>query len=111
MNIQPEFSPVLAAIYLGLFVFGCFYNWGVTWAVRNKYTEGYMGFIVAFGVGITLLPFLFLGQVNVWWVYGAFVASGVPMILGDVWRYLVLRRMEKEHERQAARMAEHSEGS
>lgn len=105
MNIQPNFSLILAVIYLCLFGFGWMYNAAVAWLEREKYSEGYMGLIVAFGCGVTLFPFLFVGPVSIAWVYLGFVASGAPMIAGSIYRHVKARRMEQEHERQAARMA------
>jgi len=100
MNIQIDFSLVLALIYLLLHVFGWGYDRGVAWAEREGYAEGYMGYIVAFGTAITLLPFAFMGQpVSIWWVYGAFVASGMPMILGSTWRHIQARKREQDGQR------------
>ena len=107
MNIQPYFSLVIALIYILLFAFGWLYNWAVAKAEREGYAEGYMGYIVAAGVAITLLPFAFIPDpVVIWWVYGAFVASGVPMILGSMWRHIQARKAEQNDERQTTRMAE-----
>lgn len=103
MNIQLPFSVVIAGIYLLLFIFGWVYNRLVEYAEQQKYTEGYMGFIVAFGVGVTLLPFAFFNPpVNIMWVYFAFGASGAPMIFGSAWRHIRARKQEQDRERQAA---------
>lgn len=103
-------NHILAVVYIGLFLFGCVYNLLVAWLVRKGYAEGYMGFIVAVGVGTTLLPFTFMTCVSIWWVLYGFAASGVPMILGDVWRYIKPRAEEQAHERQADEMAERGSG-
>lgn len=105
MNIQPAISQILAVVYAALFFFGILYSLGVGWVMSQGYAEGYMGLIVALGVGLTLAPFTLLGPVNIWWVYGAFCASGAPMIVGSIWRHVSARKREQENERQAARMA------
>jgi len=105
MNIQPEFSQLLVYIYLVLHGFGWLYNWAVAWLEGKKYSEGYMGLIVAVGVGVTLFPFLFMGPVSVVWVYLGLVASGIPMMAGSIWRHVKAREKEQADERQAARVA------
>ncbi|CAK0772721.1 conserved membrane hypothetical protein [Gammaproteobacteria bacterium] len=106
MEIKLNLSVILAMIYLLLFVFGWVYNALVMMAEKQHYTEGYMSLIVAFGVGMTLLPFAFFTPpLSVMYIYFAFMASGLPMILGSIWRHVVARKREQDDERQAARLA------
>jgi hypothetical protein len=106
MEIKLDFSIVIATIYFLLFVFGWLYNALVAYSERSHYSEGYMSLIVALGVAVTLLPFTFFDHpLPIGWVYGAFMASGSPMILGSIWRHVRARKQEQDDERQAAKMA------
>lgn len=72
----------------------------ITWLKQHGYDEGYVSLEVVFGVGYTLAAAtLFL------WLVGAdllpvlvlvafFAASGLPMIVGDIARYVMARKAE-----------------
>lgn len=78
----------IAAVYLGLLLFGILYNQVVEWLERRGYTEGYMSLIVAFGVAMTLAGVSMLSIQAALITLGAFAASGVPMIAGSIIRYV-----------------------
>jgi hypothetical protein len=103
---SPEFSLEIALIYLFLFVFGWGYNAVVAWAERKGYAEGYMSLIVSLGVAVTIIPLVIIDWQFSFLMLGAFMCSGMPMILGSIYRHVTARRQEQELERQAARMAE-----
>ena len=100
------FGWKLAAILMGLSVFGIIYNSFVTWLERQGHDRGYTALLVVAGVVVTLAAAVLLVG---WWtvmVIGLlFVASGMPMILGSIARYVSERRRD---EAMARRLAEDS---
>ena len=91
-EIRLDFGHLLA-VFLGLIIFGTIYNQVVAWLEARKFAEGYMGFIVAGGVMITLLGVAIVSIQAALIALVAFFASGIPMILGSVIRYA--RRREQ----------------
>lgn len=82
---------VISAVFLGLLLFGIAYNSLVAWLERRGYTEGYLSLIVAFGVAMTLVGVAVLSIQGALLTLGAFIASGTPMIIGSIARYLKAR--------------------
>jgi hypothetical protein len=94
--------PIVGAL-AGLLLFGLAYNHVVAWMEREGHTEGYTAFLVCIGVGITVLGW---GVMTRRWddmllLLGCFVASGVPMVLGSVARYMRARARDRAAERAA----------
>lgn len=98
------FGGVLTITYLILLIFGIAYNALVAWLERKQYMEGYISLSVVAGVlitlGVLLIPQMILSiymplQLPVWgWgliTLGGFCASGTPMIIGSIIRYLQTR--------------------
>lgn len=76
-------------VYAGLFGFGIFYNRLVAYANHKHGQHGYTSLLVVFGVFATLAALSTrIGAVNTLRITAGFVASGLPMILGDTGRYL-----------------------
>ena len=76
-------------VYAGLFGFGVFYNRLVAHVNRKHGEHGYTSLLVVFGVFITLVTLSTrIGVINTLKIAAGFVASGLPMILGDATRYL-----------------------
>ena len=96
MNIEigADFGVILA-VFLTLVLFGIGYNALVAWLERKGYTEGYLSLIVAFGVFVTLCGVAILSIPAALLTLGAFVASGTPMIVGSIVRYLRKREAMK----------------
>jgi hypothetical protein len=97
----------LAVIYAGLLLFGLAYNALTAWLEFKKYAEGYTSDLVVIGVAATVLPFLTLaGMYPAWqivfYIFGGFVCSGLPMAVGSKMRHAKAR----ENDQQAARLAE-----
>lgn len=112
-TIKLELSQVIAVICL-LILFGIGYNHFEEWAERRGYTEGYLSLVVALGVLGTLIALAILSWQSALLALICFIASGTPMIIGSIIRYLKLREAAIErmkNERQAARMAKPGEGS
>lgn len=93
-EIKPDFGLYLA-VFLGLLLFGIGYNAFVSWAERKGYTEGYMSLIVAFGVAMTLFGVAILSIQAALVTLLGFIASGLPMTIGSIWRYIQAREQSK----------------
>ncbi|HRW10069.1 MAG TPA: hypothetical protein P5121_33430 [Caldilineaceae bacterium] len=75
--------------YAGLFGFGVFYNRLVAHVNQKHGQHGYTSLLVVFGVFVTLAALSTrIGAINTLKIAAGFVASGLPMILGDTNRYL-----------------------
>ena len=90
----------VVSVLFGLFIFGLAFNQGVAWAKPRGYLEPYLAFWVAAGCGATLIG---VGIVDtlVSWNAGliglvCFAASGAPMMVGDMARYVRTVQREKE---------------
>ena len=89
-------SGAIWGVFGLLLAFGTLYNALVAWAERKGYTEGYMSLVVALGVGVTL------GGVSILSIEAAvltlicFIASGAPMIVGSIVRYLKKREAARQ---------------
>jgi hypothetical protein len=90
--IRVDFGQVLGVL-CGLALFGVGYNQAVAAAERRGWLEGFVSLAVALGAAVTLL-----GAAAICWqaavlVLGCFVASGLPMIAGSIWRYVRAREL------------------
>ncbi len=103
MNIGNELGTILA-LYGVLFAFGTVYNQAVSYLTQHGYDEGYLAFIVAFGVAVTLGAVALVDWQFALLTLGAFIASGTPMIIGSVVRYV---RSRNASQRQLTREALH----
>lgn len=91
-EIRLDWGQILA-VYLSLTLFGVGYNGLVQWLEHKGYTEGFLSLVVALGVAATLGGVAILSIPAALLALGAFVASGAPMIVGSIVRYL--RRREE----------------
>lgn len=82
---------IVLAVFFALVLFGIGYNALVAWLERKGYTEGFLSLIVAFGVAMTLVGVAILSIQAALLALGAFVATGTPMIVGSITRYLKAR--------------------
>jgi hypothetical protein len=105
--IQPQFSLILA----GLFLFGIAFNAFIGWAEKKKYLEGFVALAVVFGtlitVGAVALVYPLAALINLL----AFAASGLPMLAGSIVRYITARTKEQEYVRQTEGLAQRSKAS
>lgn len=90
-------SGTILAVFLGLVIFGIIYNELVAWMERRGYTEGFLSLIVALGVFVTLVGVAVVSIPAALITLGAFIASGSPMIIGSIVRYV----RKREEDRQA----------
>lgn len=87
--------PMVIAIYLVLALVGTLYNLTVAWLERRQYSEGYLSLLVALGVTLTVAPLALISPEWTLITLGAFIASGTPMIVGSILRYLQRRERER----------------
>lgn len=102
-----DLGPVWA-VWAGLLVFGLIYNAVVSRLEREGLIEGYRGILVVFGTGVTLLASgPFIGWNSFWLVLSFFAASGFFMALGDIVRFLKLKREGQEFWQELQREGQH----
>lgn len=87
---------IVSAVLLGLLLFGIGYNAFVAWLGHRNYTEGFLSLIVATGVFVTLVGVAVLSIEAALLTLGAFIASGTPMIVGSIVRYIQKRESAKK---------------
>jgi hypothetical protein len=88
-----ELFPV---VVVALLTFGVGYNWLVGWLEDQEYDHGYTAFLVIGGTLVTLAgASLLVGRDATLLVLACFVASGTPMTVGSVWRYMRRRDAER----------------
>jgi hypothetical protein len=90
MVIEPPFSRFLV-VGLALFGFGFVYNWLVGWLEKKGYEEGYLAWLVAGGVAVTLIGVAVVDVRAAALALGAFVCSGFWMVWGSWWRHVKRR--------------------
>lgn len=76
---------VIIPVSIGLLLFGILFNLLVSWLGNRK--TGYTALLVVVGVSVTVIGTIpVIGLDNALFLGLAFVCSGLPMILGDIWR-------------------------
>ena len=85
----PQMIILSAAL---LVTFGALYNVAVSWLEGNGYAEGYVSLLVIGGVAGTLLVIAILDGPAALLVFLAFCCSGLPMVIGSIYRHV--RRRE-----------------
>jgi xanthine/uracil permease len=85
-----------------LFSFGLIYNQAIGSLDRRGYLEGFTWLAVVLGVGTTLAVVVGMAwrrEYQGWqWgllMLGGFAASGLPMAMGAIWRYVSARRADQ----------------
>ncbi|NOZ27989.1 MAG: hypothetical protein GXP39_08055 [Chloroflexi bacterium] len=86
----------IIAVCVSLAAFGIAYNAMVEYLEREVPEHGYTSFLVVGGVMVTLIGAAFIvGLIPALLVSLCFIASGLPMIIGSVWRWLRQRRIDR----------------
>ena len=89
---------LISGIFIALFAFGVAFNMLTSYMSRKGLSEGYTWLLVVIGVLVTVLA---AGLVIGWESSGIlilfFVASGTPMALGDIYRYVKARQGFQEY--------------
>lgn len=87
-----------AAVLLGLLIYGAIYNWIVGWLKREECHRGYTALLVVGGTLVTLVgASVLIGVKYALLTLACFMASGLPMVLGSMARYM-RERLEEEQE-------------
>lgn len=84
------------AVFLALMWFGVGYNALIGLAERRHYLDGFTSLAVALGVLITLAGVAILSWQAALIALACFTASGLPMIVGSIARYIRARARETE---------------
>lgn len=99
LGSNPERVGLVAVV---LVLAGFLYNEWVEYLESKRYTEGYLAFVVALGVVMTLVGVAFLLWQAALIALGAFICTGMPMIVGSVIRHVRRREEEQRAEREEA---------
>ena len=102
-QIAGAMIPLLAAIYLALLLFGIAYNWLTSQAEKTGFIRGYTSLFVVGGVAVTLAATAVISLAFALITAGAFIASGIPMILGSMIRHKRRELRQLEQAREEAR--------
>lgn len=95
-----------------LFLFGVGYNEFVEWLEENGYDRGYTSLLVVFGTMVTVgMAGFLIGWQNAIRLLMAFGASGLPMIIGSIERYVRERSEDELWGRQIAQEVLHGKDS
>lgn len=95
LTIRLDFGLIMAVL-LGLILFGIVYNLAVDFLASRRYSEGFMSILVALGVFCTLVGISFISWPMAMIALLCFAASGLPMMVGSIARYVRKRAKEQE---------------
>lgn len=97
-ELFPSYSPITYVISLvSLFIFGIVFNHFTGWLIKSGRERGNTWILVVIGCIISIYPtHWFIGRPNMWRVYWLFGASGIPMIVGAIYRAIISDK-EVEH--------------
>lgn len=91
------------AVFLGLFLFGLAFNAVIGYAEGRTWLKGYMYAAVALGVAGTLAGVWLIDPQAAELTFWAFVASGLPMAIGAMYRHAREREEQIIQARQDAK--------
>lgn len=89
-------SGPYVAVFLALVLFGVGYNALIGYLERRHYIDGFTSLAVALGALITLTGVAILSWQAALIAMACFTASGLPMIVGSIVRYIRARARETE---------------
>lgn len=81
-------TGLIVGVYAVLLLFGVGYNLLIAWMERKRYLHGFTAFAVVAGVLVTLAGVALVNWQAALLVLGAFCASGAPMVIGSIIRYV-----------------------
>ena len=85
-------SGTIWGVIGGLLAFGVLYNAFVGWLIHNGYEEGYVALLVVAGTLVTLGGVALVDVRSAVLALVCFGASGTPMVIGSIWRYMQRRQ-------------------
>jgi hypothetical protein len=89
LNYDPSLLALTAVLLLA---FGVLYNILVGWLQKQGYDEGYTALEVVGGVAVSLLILALADWQAALITLIAFCFSGLPMVIGSIWRYAEARK-------------------
>ncbi len=92
---------LVVGVLSALVLFGAAYNRVVAMAERRGWMEGFTSLAVAVGTLITLAGAAAISWVAALIVLACFVASGLPMMAGSIWRYIEAREAFSKEQKHA----------
>jgi hypothetical protein len=93
-----EYDRKLALILISLHLFSWGHDALVGWMERKGHMNGFTSLFVVLGVAYTVGAMgIIIGWDNVQLLALAFIASGIPMIVGSISRYIQERKAEEEY--------------
>jgi hypothetical protein len=93
--MEHEITYILL-IFVCEILFGILLNWGIGEARRLGYLEGFTWLAVVIAAAAVLIGLLLVDWKAAVIVLGLFVCVGVPLIGGDIWRYMQARRASQK---------------
>lgn len=94
-----------ALLPAALLAFGWWYNGVVARLEKTNKERGFLAVLVCIGSAVTVAVITpIIGVGNALWVFAAFAASGLPMTLGSISRYIEERHISEQQIREMARM-------
>ena len=85
-----------------VFLLSFIYNDIVRWLEDGGYAEGYTSFLVVGGVVVTLLGLACIDRAAAVLALILFSASGLPMVVGSMWRHARRRKADQDGMRKDA---------
>ena len=94
-------TGMIVGIYAALLLFGVAYNLLVAWLEKKGYLHGFTALAVVVGVLATLGGVALISWQFALISLGAFCASGAPMLIGSILRYVkereaAIRKMRED---------------
>jgi lysylphosphatidylglycerol synthetase-like protein (DUF2156 family) len=106
MQSMATFWPVFGLVLAVLVLFGVGYNALTQHLERSGQVRGFVSLLVAGGTAVTIMASgLLIGLVPALVVLACFVASGLPMMVGSVQRYVDERAADEKAARELAKEA------
>ena len=102
--IQPCFRLILAIILL--LAFGSGYNKIIARCERKGYLEGFHWLACAIGMSFSLAILAIIDWHSAILAASALFISGLPLALGEIWRYMRARERGQRYVRQTETLAE-----
>ena len=85
-----------------IFLLSCSYDGVVRWLEHEGYAEGYTSFLVVGGVLLTLFGLACIDRAAAVLALILFSASGLPMVVGSMWRHARRRKADQDGMRKDA---------
>ncbi len=78
-------------------LFGILFNFGIAYAKRQRYLEGFNWLAGVIAGAAVLIGLLLIDWKAAVISFGIFICVGVPLVSGEIWRYMQARRASQGH--------------